>query len=203
MESDPKCAEVRDRFNLTPLNWAEDYINLAQQHSLRFASPATLLAFAELLPEGLDSGLVCIKMRSITYTAVDAESAAKRPSLRFAEGDRVKALVAVPGGKQTWEEGAVVSLWLRNLWFPKDHQGCPYEVLLDLGSRVICLHDRSDLIRAENDKTPVPKPEGTTAPKKTAKRFEKRKRPDGKWELFDSKTGNAKIIPTPDTSDED
>lgn len=212
VKSDPKCCEVRDRFKLTALQWAEDYMNLAKQHDLNFASPATLVAFSEMLPDSMDSGLVCVKPGSTNWKVAGPESLARRPSLRFAEGERVKALVAVPGGRPEWEEGVVVGLWLRNEWWPKKHYGAPYEVLLDLGTRVLCLADRPDLIRAEKDKAPtVRKPETKAAaealqapaPKKVAKRFEKRKRPDGKWELLDSKTGNAKIIPTPDTSDED
>eukprot|EP00747_Dinoflagellata_sp_TGD_P120618 gnl/TRDRNA2_/TRDRNA2_173285_c2_seq11.p1 gnl/TRDRNA2_/TRDRNA2_173285_c2~~gnl/TRDRNA2_/TRDRNA2_173285_c2_seq11.p1 ORF type:complete len:163 (+),score=21.26 gnl/TRDRNA2_/TRDRNA2_173285_c2_seq11:33-491(+) len=121
-------------------------------------------------------------------------AAPDRPALRFLEGDRVEVRVAEPGNQiYTWEEGTVVALCLREAWWPHPHPGVPYEVLLDVGTRMLVLVDRDAVIRREG--SGARKTKGAAA----KSRFEKKQRDDGQWELVDSITGKARPTSPPDS----
>lgn len=217
LTADPKAPQERDGFKLSPMNWAQDYANVCQQHGLKKYNPATLLALmpaiAACCPVDVDGGEICIKVAEQGRSMGAVPSSCKVPSdqlqLRFLEGDRVICRVGAPGNATCWEEGVVVGTWYREGCWPEDHPGAPYEIVLDLGMRVFALIDNDRIVRAEaKSKRPastavltssikVPeKPTGKVA------RFQKRQCDGGEWELLDTVSGKARPCSPPD-SDED
>jgi len=215
ISKDPNVPTVRDGFRLTPLQWASDYTNVAQQHGLDRPNPAALLALlpilVALLPPGVDAGEICFKVSP--GGRCGTSGGRPLPNIRFLEGDRVLCRVEAPGGVCVWEEGVVVGLWYREGCWPQDHPGAPYEVLLDLGSRVFALADDDRIVRREgqgrpptfvsNPETKSSRPASGKAPAAGAgPRFQKRQGGEGKWELLDTVSGKARPCSPPD-SDED
>eukprot|EP00747_Dinoflagellata_sp_TGD_P120619 gnl/TRDRNA2_/TRDRNA2_173285_c2_seq2.p1 gnl/TRDRNA2_/TRDRNA2_173285_c2~~gnl/TRDRNA2_/TRDRNA2_173285_c2_seq2.p1 ORF type:complete len:316 (+),score=48.30 gnl/TRDRNA2_/TRDRNA2_173285_c2_seq2:122-949(+) len=223
IEAEPEVVEVQDGFGLTALNWAEDYIDVADQHGLKNPNPAALIAISEHMKPGTDGGLKGIKLSQMrpaddvpktnSYRQIALDQFRRytyhrdlhgedpsatvvvpvRPALRFLEGDRVEVRIAEAKHIYTWEEGIVVALHLREAWWPKSHPGVPYEVLLDVGTRMLVLVDRDAVIRREG--SGARKTKGAAA----KSRFEKKQRDDGQWELVDSITGKARPTSPPDS----
>lgn len=222
LEVAPKAAEMRDGFKFRPIQWASDYVNIAQQHGQDPPNPATLLALlpclVELLPDEVDGGAACLKVTSTGQCPVKPPRGA--PSARFLEGDRVLCRLETPGGAMEWEEGTVTGLWYREGCWPRSHPGAPYEVKLDIGTKYFALVDNDRIIRREDNK-PVspakaaaakakgaPSPGGSGGyPAAKAKaaaggggsRFQRRQRPDGSWEMLDTVSGKARPCPPPDS----
>mmetsp|Transcript_74743 Transcript_74743/g.173107 ORF Transcript_74743/g.173107 Transcript_74743/m.173107 type:complete len:450 (+) Transcript_74743:96-1445(+) len=202
IRAEPSVVAARDGFKLTPLKWAADYVNLAQQHGLRHPNPAALLALLPgllaLVPAEVDAGETCLKVaRDGRCLSSPPQSA---PSTRFLEGHRVLCRVEAPGGTHEWEEGVVIGLWYREGCWPAEHPGAPYEVRLDIGVHVFALADNDRIIRAEGAGPPGKAPVGQ---KLGGSRFQKRQRPDGKWEVVDTVSGKARPSSPPDSDDED
>lgn len=222
LQATPRVAEMRDGFKFKPLNWATDYVNVAQQHGLDPPNPAALLALmpciVEMLPDEVDGGAACLKVSSGgTCAAVPPRGA---PYTRFLEGERVLCRVEAPGGNMEWEEGVVTGLWYREGCWPRSHSGAPYEVKLDIGTRVFALSDNDRIIRTEAKKPRTPQSpsakalqaKSAPAPERGAggypsadpkakvgggSRFQKRLRPDGGWEMLDTVSGKARPCPAP------
>lgn len=224
LEAAPRVAGMRDGFKFTPLQWASDYVNIAQQHGLDPPNPAVLLALmpcvVEMLPDEVDGGACCLKVsgggQCLTIPPRDA------PSTRFLEGERVLCRVEAPGGIMEWEEGVVIGLWYREACWPNFHWGAPYEVKLDIGTRVFALSDHDRIIRTEAKKprlqqkssakaksAPAPGPGAGGYPnadpkaKSAGPRFQKRQRADGGWEILDSVSGKARPCPAPDSDSDE
>jgi len=217
MEAEPEVVEVQDGFGMTPLNWAEDYISIAKQHKQKKPNPAALIAISEHVSAPTDGGLAGIKVSQMRPEGfipksdpLAANAAPGRPALRFMEGDRVEVKVADPGNRGfTWEEGVVVTLRSIEAWWPHSHPGVPYEVLLDIGTRILVIVDRDAVIRCEGSGREMKsKPAGwnsnpgAKAKAKAKPRFEKRRRDDGQWELVDTTTGKVRPIAPPDSDDD-
>jgi len=206
LTADSGCASIRDGFKLTPLQWSADYRNVAQQHNLSKPNAGILLALMPNLvlntPLDVDSGECCIK------TAADGacvSQAGNAPTTRFMEGDRVVCRVETPGHGFEWEEGVVVGLWYRENCYPKEHCGAPYEILLDIGTRVYALVDHDRIVRREETKPSKPVEKATPALKVATggSRFKKQQREDGSWEILDTVSGKSRSCPAPDSDDSD
>lgn len=220
IRADPASAATRDGFKLAPMQWAADYANVAAQHGLQRANPATLLALLPAIlafaPPEVDAGEVCLKVAPDGRCLSLPQGAAGGVPPRFLEGHRVVCRVEAPGGAHDWEEGVVVGLWYREPCWPREHPGAPYEVLLDIGARVFALADDDRIIRAEAvgpprvaaaAKAAAPAAQGGRgAPKAKAKaagkRFQRRQKPDGDWELLDTVSGKARPCSPPSSDDE-
>jgi len=223
LEVAPHVAAEKDVFQLTAMEWATDYSNVAQQHGLSVPNPACLLALmpllVELVPDDIRSkaGACCLKASDAGQCPAEPPRAA--PPTRFVEGDRVLCQMKVPGGITEWEEGTVVGRWYREQCWPRDHHGAPYEVRLDIGNRLFALVDHDTIIRREADGkpstgerssdkalkfTPNSRVGAGDASKAAAKasagpRFQRRQRPDGEWEMLDTISGKARACPPPDS----
>lgn len=206
LTADPGCASIRDGFKLTPLEWASDYNNVAQQHGMTKANPGILLALMPNLvlqtPLDVDSGECCLKTNP---GGACSTQAGKAPATRFMEGDRVVCRVSTPGHGFEWEEGVIVGLWYRESCYPREHCGAPYEMLLDIGTRVYALVDHDRIVRREEVKQsrPVEKVAPTTKVASSGSRFKKQQREDGSWEILDTVSGKSRPIPPPDSDDSD
>mmetsp|Transcript_78566 Transcript_78566/g.163229 ORF Transcript_78566/g.163229 Transcript_78566/m.163229 type:complete len:502 (+) Transcript_78566:115-1620(+) len=221
---DPSVAAMLDGFKLGPLQWASDYRSVAQQHGLARPNPANLLALlpaiCKLCPPEVDAGEACYKVfEDGTCASVPPKNA---PEVRFMEGQRVFCRVEAPGGQTAWEEGIIVGMWYREGCWPETHPGAPYEIRLMLGLRVFALVDDDRIVRSTkvSEKgtgaaaaagavpagSDAAAAEAGTTPSTAAApgpRFQKRERPDGKWELFDTKSGKARPCSPPDSDDDD
>mmetsp|Transcript_157328 Transcript_157328/g.286451 ORF Transcript_157328/g.286451 Transcript_157328/m.286451 type:complete len:462 (+) Transcript_157328:138-1523(+) len=152
LSKDPLCATLRDGFKRMPMHWAADYLNISSQHKLLRPNPANLLALlpslVEMLPEDVDVGEACLKT---TPGALRWDTArglpSQKPRLRFKGGEQVLCRMSELGGSYVWEVGAVVGFWYREVGWPDEHPGAPYEVLLDVGFRVFALVDHDRIIR--------------------------------------------------------
>merc|ERR1740122_653105 len=71
--------------------------------------------------------------------------------LRFKVGDQLFCRMEELGGSYVWENGTVVGLWYREIHWPEEHPGAPYEVLLDVGLRVFALVDHDRIIRKHSE----------------------------------------------------
>lgn len=213
MERDPGVAAVRDGFKLTPMQWAADYKNVAQQHGLQKANPAALLALLPCIlhyaPPDLDAGDVCLKTSGDGQCrSLSNQQAPSTARMRFIEADRVFCKVSSPGGSYEWEEGTVIGLWYRERGWPSDHPGAAYEVKLDIGEVVYVLQDCARIIRSEAEGPPkkvLPSPttsESAQAKAKPGPRFKKQQRADGKWELLDTVSGKTRPTSPPDSDDD-
>lgn len=221
LTADPKAAQERDGFKLSPMNWASDYANVCQQHDLKRLNPATLLglmpAIAACCPLDVDAGEVCLRVSDKGRSMAAVPSSCKVPrdqlQLRFMEGDRVICRVSAPGNATCWEEGVVVGTWYREGCWPEDHPGAPYEICLDLGLIVFALVDHDRIVRVEaKTKRPAATgvltssrkvPEVSSKAEKKVARFQKRQSDGGgNWELLDTVSGKARPCSPPD-SDED
>merc|ERR1719510_2098371 len=214
MQRDPGVAAVRDGFKLTPMQWAADYKNVAQQHGLQKANPAALLALLPCIlhyaPEDLDAGDVCLKTSGDGQCrSISNQQAFSPPTrMRFLEADRVFCKVSSPGGSHAWEEGTVIGLWYRERGWPSDHPGAAYEVELDISERVYVLEDSARIIRSEAEgppKTGSPNPASSSSAKGKAKagpRFQKQQKADGEWQLLDTVSGKARPASPPDSDDD-
>eukprot|EP00927_Polykrikos_kofoidii_P066345 TRINITY_DN61962_c0_g1_i1.p1 TRINITY_DN61962_c0_g1~~TRINITY_DN61962_c0_g1_i1.p1 ORF type:complete len:497 (-),score=82.31 TRINITY_DN61962_c0_g1_i1:169-1659(-) len=214
LEKEPIVVEKRDGFKLSALQWAADYANVAEQHGLKTPNPATLLALmpcVAALPAGIDAGETCLKVSSEGRCSRSLPHDA--PILRFLEGDRVLCRVEAPGGAVAWEEGVIIGLWYRERCWPKAHQGAPYEVSLDLGSRVFALVDHDRIVRrhrapAASVEGPAtlgdePKISVSRVVKPSGSRFQRRQREDGRWEMLDTVSGRARPCSPPDSDEDD
>jgi len=223
---DPEVATMRDGFGLTPVNWASSFRNLAEQHKMTVPNPASLLALMSCIvarvPAIMDSCESCFKVTPEGSSGkLKSKYLAEIPKpLRFLEGDRVVCRVEAPGNSCEWEEGVVIGLWYRETCFPRQHPGAPYEVKLDIGSRVYALVDDDRIIRrfvrfrpsargGQGADTPVALAAPATAATATAgaaknnaslsgRRFVRRQKDDGTWEMFDTVSGKARVIAAPD-----
>lgn len=222
IQADPGVVAVRDGFKLTPMQWAADYVNVAQQHGLRQPNPAPLLALLpsllDLAPPEIDAGEVCLKVAPDgRCLSTPSRSAASVEPTRFLEGHRVICRVDAPGGAHVWEEGVVLGLWYREGCWPAEHPGAPYEVLLDIGTRVFALVDSDRIVRAEEAGPPRTSRRAAAPPPPRARaaaasaggagavprpRFQRRQRPDGSWELLDTVSGKARPASPPDSDEE-
>lgn len=219
---DPEVVTVRDGFGLTALHWASNFRDLAQQHNLKVPNPSALLALmpsiaARVAPtaDGCES---CFK---VSPDGTNGRPKAKYvptmpPPPRFIEGDRVCCRVEAPGNTCEWEEGVVIGLWYREKCWPKHYPGAPYEVRLDLGSRVYALVDDDRIIRrflnfrpgARGVASPAPAaPTGGAAneagdDKGKGPRFVRRQKDDGTWEMYDTVSGKARAVKAPGSDDD-
>jgi len=220
----PAVAAVRDGFKLAPLQWAADYVNVAQQHGLAVPNPAALLALmptvVATLPPEIDAGECCL--RAIATGGCPDVPPKNAPPLRFLEGQRVLCRVECPGGEHAWEEGVVIGLWYREACWQADHAGAPYEVRLDISLSVFALVDHDRIIRAAGVAgvrasgaaigtagggagAGAPGPgagAGSAAGPAKASRFRKQRRADDEWELLDTVSGKARPC-SPPSSDDD
>jgi len=219
LAADPKVAMLRDGFGLSAFQWSNDYINIAQQHQLKVPNPAAFLSLMPLLcsnlPEDVDAGEACLKVAKTGQTSAGVTKK-KGIQLRFLEGDRVLARVENPGGKCDWEEGVVIGLWYREPCWPSDHPGAPYEVQLDIGTRLFALADSDRIIRREAGGRPKGVAATTFAPPSRSKpgsdgkakaasgpRFQRRKREDGTWEMLDTVSGKTRPVSPPESDADD
>lgn len=223
LQAAPNVAAIRDGFKFTPLQWASDYVNVAQQHGVDPPNPAALLALlpciVDMLPDEVDGGAACLKVTNTGQCSALPPRGA--PPTRFLEGERVVCRVESPGGIMDWEEGVVTGLWYREGCWPTGHPGAPYEVKLDIGTKVFALADNDRIIRREDNKPgkqpsspakakSAPAPAGSGGyPQAKAKaaaagpRFQRRQRPDGAWELLDTVSGKARPCPPPDSDSDE
>lgn len=208
LEKEPGCAAIKDGFKLLPVQWAADYRNISSQHKLVKPNPASLLALlpsiAEKLPADVDAGEHCISVHDTARTCARKKNTLQE--LRFKEGDRVICRVQIPGGERVWEEGSIVDVGYREDCWPDRHPGAPYEVLLDIGTRVFALVDHDRIIQKEktdknNDVSlfgPIFQNQAGKSQKSNAKakaaRFQRRQKDDGSWELVDTVSGKARPI---------
>jgi len=220
LQAAPGAAAQRDGFKLSPLQWASDYVNIAQQHGLSRPNPAVLLALlpsmVELLPDDVDGGASCLKVAPDGQCFASAPPGA--PSLRFFEGERVLCRLCAPGGQMEWEEGCVTGLWYKERIWPSGCFGA-YEVSLDIGLKVFALVDNDRIVKREAQvvKSPFkiaappvlpasgggsggyPQAKAQAAPVAGGKRFQKRQRPDGSWEMLDTVSGKTRPAPDSDS----
>lgn len=216
LEVTPQVAAMRDGFEYTPLQWAADYTNIAMQHGLDPPNPAALLALmpclVNLLPEEVDGGAVCLKATSPGQCPMQTPRGAS--PVRFMEGDRVICRVEVPGGNTEWEEGVVTGLWYREGCWPISHPGAPYEIKLDIGTRLYALVDHERIVRREVDGAPPLQPSAeppqsqqgtqkTGAQAGKGPRFQKRRCTDGTWEMLDTVSGKTRPCPAPDSDSDE
>mmetsp|Transcript_51178 Transcript_51178/g.121642 ORF Transcript_51178/g.121642 Transcript_51178/m.121642 type:complete len:458 (+) Transcript_51178:121-1494(+) len=223
LTQEPEVAAIRDGFKLLPLQWAADHRSISSQHGLQRTNPAVLLALfplvVELLPPGTDAGQVCLKVMP-DGSSGSVPPGMKPPQLRFMEGDRVLCLLGAPGATVNWEEGIIVGTWYRESSWPSEFCGAPYEVALDIGQRVYSLVDSDEVVKAlKGDAVKVPSPgalqkqvpaaaapnpaSGKPAAAVSGKRFVKRQKEDGKWEILDTVSGRARPSSPPDSDDDD
>mmetsp|Transcript_79928 Transcript_79928/g.226083 ORF Transcript_79928/g.226083 Transcript_79928/m.226083 type:complete len:442 (-) Transcript_79928:152-1477(-) len=199
LTAEPKVATVRDSFKLLPMQWAADYVNVAQQHGLTRPNPAAFLALMPciltLVPPELDAGEAC------PCVARDGRCCPSSRPTRLLEGARALCRVCAPGGVYEWEEGVVAGLWYREPSWPAEHPGAPYEVLLDIGTRVFALVDDDRIVRPEALGAPRAAP-APASQSKCGRRFKKQQRPDGTWELLDTVSGKTRPASPPDSDDE-
>jgi len=210
LSADPSVAGMRDGFKLTPVQWAADYQNIADQHGLKQPNPGVLLALmpnlVALLPADVDGGERCIKVSKTGYCMDAPASGSSAQPPRFMEGDRVICRLEVPGGAFEWEEGVVVGLWYRDMYWPQSFPGAPYKVRLDLSGEVFALVDHDRIVRKETARKPPsskPPEAAKDESKPAAKRFQKRQKEDGSWEMLDTISGKSRACPTPDSDDSD
>jgi len=203
----PEVATMRDGFKLSALQWASDYVSVAQQHNLKKANPAALLALMpaiiSCLPFDVDAGEACFKVSAdgqCPAATVAHAIGIKLPVTRFLAGDRVRCRIGVPGHETAWEEGVVLGIGYRERCWPTSHPGAPYEVMLDIGSRVYALVDNDRIIRREDDKQRGARSQ--KGPAKKGVRFRKQQREDGTWELLDTVSGKARPASPPDSDDD-
>lgn len=201
LTAEPTVIAQRDGFKLLPLQWAADYENVCQQHMLGVLNASTLLALFPVIiacvPREIDAGQCCLKVGPRGSSSGSHVQQQEVRPLRFLAGDRVVCRVEAPGGLE-WEEGFVVGLWYRDCCWPQEHPGAPYEVKLDIGTRVFALVDDDSIIRPLTASQKAPKERGGPA----TGRFRKVQRADGDWELLDSKSGKARPCSPPDSDGE-
>lgn len=204
LERDPGCSTIKDGFKLLPLQWAADYRDVSSQCNLERPNPASLLALlpaiVEKLPVDIDAGEVCFNVVPKHARRPALKHIKQQQQLRFKEGDRVLCRILTPGSSYEWEEGTVVDLWYREECWPEDHPGAPYEVLLDLETRVFALVDHDRIICDIKGGRGAPLPSKSSGA--GGARFQKRQRDDGSWELLDTKSGRARPIEPPSDSDD-
>jgi hypothetical protein len=223
--TDSGVISIRDSFRLSPVQWAADYVNVSSQHNLKRPNPAAYLALVPVvmaaLPPDTDigpvAGVACLKVTPQGSSGDGPKGRTITPP-RFLEGDRVDCCVETPGGTYDWEEGIIIALWYREGCWPPEYPGAPYEVLLDLGQRVFAPADDDRLIRKQGTAATAPVTAASaggakytfaaTGPSGKAKakaagapRFIRRQREDGKWEMFDSVSGRARLIASDSESD--
>eukprot|EP00929_Paragymnodinium_shiwhaense_P052550 TRINITY_DN26322_c0_g1_i2.p1 TRINITY_DN26322_c0_g1~~TRINITY_DN26322_c0_g1_i2.p1 ORF type:complete len:463 (-),score=135.15 TRINITY_DN26322_c0_g1_i2:610-1998(-) len=220
IQVEPSSAGIADGFGLRPLGWASDYVNLQKQYGLATANPAALLALMPLIismvPQDVECGEQCLKTSAVGYCS--AAPPPNAPRTRFLEGHRVLCRVQEPGAAFAWEEGTIIGLWYREKCWPSSHPGACYEVRLDIGGgNVYVLVDDDRLVRDEAASTAKrtsggyaaaadAKSSPTAAKAKAAapaKRFQRRQKEDGSWEMLDTVSGKTRPCPPPDSDSED